>query len=97
MQFNESADLEKYIEAMTSIAHSVPDPSEERARRQRIWERLTELVERGVSTGSRHLDRMIISGVESVDLSADTYDIDYVPTPEEHLHRQDPGEQGKKI
>ena len=38
---------------------------------------------------------MIISGIESVDLTEDTYDIDYVPTPEEHFLRQDPGEQGK--
>ncbi len=37
----------------------------------------------------------MISGVESVDLTEDTYDIGYVPTPEEHFLRQDPGEQGK--
>ena len=36
-----------------------------------------------------------ISGIESVDLTENTYDIDYVPTPEEHFLRQDPGEQGK--
>ena len=48
-QFNEAADLEEYIQAMTTISNTVPDPVEERERRQRIWERLTELVERGVS------------------------------------------------
>ena len=38
---------------------------------------------------------MIKSGIESVDLTEDTYDVNYVPSPEEHFLRQDPGEQGK--
>ena len=38
---------------------------------------------------------MIQSGIDFVDLTADVYDIDYVPSPEEHFLRQDPGEQGK--
>ena len=29
------------------------------------------------------------------DLTKDVYDISYVPSPEEHFLRQDPGEQGK--
>lgn len=41
------------------------------------------------------MDRIILSGVESVDLSEHVYDFDYVPTPEAHFLRQDPGEQGK--
>ena len=68
--FNESADLETFIDVMTSIAQSVPDPTEERARHRRIWERLVELVDRGVSTGSRHLDKMIVSGVVTASFDA---------------------------
>ena len=94
-QFNENADLDSYIEVRTPISQTVPDPIEERNRRRRIWDRLLELVGRGVSTGSRALDRMISFGVESVDLSENTYDFDYVPSAEEHFLRQDPGEQGK--
>lgn len=80
---------------MTSIAEVVPDPQAERNKRRRIWDRLVELVGHGISTGSRALDRMILSGVESVDLSEHVYDISFVPTPEEHFLRQDPGEQGQ--
>ena len=41
---------------------------------------------------------MILSGIESVDsvdLTENVYDVDHVPSPEEHFLRQDPGEQGK--
>ena len=38
---------------------------------------------------------MILSGIESVDLTENGYDVDHVPSPEEHFLRQDPGEQGK--
>ena len=40
---------------------------------------------------------MIRLGVESVDLSENIYNLDYVPTAEEHYLRQDPGEQGKIV
>ena len=80
---------------MTQISNTSPDPDEERAIRRRVWLRLVELVDRGVSTGSKQLDRMIRSGIESMDLTEDTYDVSYVPSPEEHFLRQDPGEQGK--
>ena len=39
-QFNDNAGLESYIEVMNSISQTVPDPTEERNRRRRIWERL---------------------------------------------------------
>ena len=55
--------------------------------------RICELAFRGVSTGSRSLDRCILFGIDAVDNSEYIYDIDYVPTAEEHLSRQDPGEQ----
>ena len=95
LKFNENASLEQYIDTMNEISTYAPDPEEERAIRRRIWSRLIELVDRGVSTGSRQLDRIIRSGIESVDLTENVYDIDYVPSPEEHFLRQDPGEQGK--
>ena len=95
LTFNENASLEEYVNIMNEISMQSPDPAEERAIRRRIWDRLVELVDRGISTGSRQLDRIILSGIESVDLTEQVYDIDYVPSPEEHFLRQDPGEQGK--
>ena len=95
LQFNENASLEEYIDIMNEVSMRPPDPEEERAIRRRIWSRLVELVDRGVSTGSRQLDRIILSGIESVDLTENVYDVDHVPSPEEHFLRQDPGEQGK--
>ena len=97
LQFNENASLEEYINTMNETSMQSPDPEEERAIRRRIWSRLVELVDRGVSTGSKQLDRMIRSGIENVDvdLTEDVYDVSYVPLPEEHFLRQDPGEQGK--
>ena len=95
LQFNENASLEEYIDIMNEVSMQSPDPEEERAIRRRIWSRLVELVDRGVSTGSRQLDRIILSGIESVDLTENVYDVDHVPSPEEHFLRQDPGEQGK--
>ena len=80
---------------MNEISTQAPDPAEERAIRRRIWDRLVELVNRGISTGSRQLDRIISTGIDSVELTAQIYDIDYVPSPEEHFLRQDPGEQGR--
>ena len=95
LRFNETADLSQYIETMNQISETAPDPAEERAIRNRVWRSIVELVDRGVSTGSRQLDRIIRSGIDSIDLTEDVYDIDYIPTPEEHFFRQDPGEQGK--
>ena len=93
---NENADIDQYIEVMNSIAEVVPDPEAECNRRRRIWDRLVELVGQGVSTaGSRALGRIILSSVESVDLSEYAYDLDCAATPEAHVLRQDPGEQGK--
>ena len=95
LTFNENASLEEYVNIMNEISTQAPDPAEEKAIRRRIWDRLVELVNRGISTGSRQLDRIISAGIESVDLTEQIYDIDYVPSPEEHFLRLDPGEQGK--
>ena len=95
LTFSENASLEEYVNIMNEISTQAPDPAEEKAIRRRIWDRLVELVNRGISTGSRQLDRIISAGIESVDLTEQIYDIDYVPSPEEHFLRQDPGEQGK--
>ena len=53
-----------------------------------------DLVERGVSTGSKMLDRMLLQGRDTVLTSENVYYLPYVPTPEEHFLRQDPGEAG---
>ena len=53
-----------------------------------------DLVTRGLSTGSRMLDRMLLHGRDTVLTSENVYFLPYVPTPEEHFYRQDPGEAG---
>ena len=93
--FTENASLEEYVNLMNEMSTQAPDPAEERAIRRSIWDRLVELVNRGISTGSRQLDRIISTGIDSVELTDQIYDIDYVPSPEEHFLRQDPGEQGR--
>ena len=93
--FTETASLEEYVNLMNEMSTQAPDPAEERAIRRSIWDRLVELVNRGISTGSRQLDRIISTGIDSVELTDQIYDIDYVPSPEEHFLRQDPGEQGR--
>ena len=93
-QFNEYADLDAYIELMHSIAESAPDPATARARRIQIWDRILELVERGISTGSKMLDRMLLQGRDAVQTSENVYYLPYVPTPEQHFLCQDPGEAG---
>ena len=93
--FTENASLEEYVNLMNEISTQAPDPAEERAIRRSVWDRLVELVNRGISTGSRQLDRIISTGIDSVELTDQIYDIDYVPSPEEHFLRQDPGEQGR--
>ena len=93
--FTENASLEEYVNLMNEMSTQAPDPEEERAIRRSIWDRLVELVNRGISTGSRQLDRIISIGIDSVELTDQIYDIDYVPSPEEHFLRQDPGEQGR--
>ena len=52
------------------------------------------LVEQGVSTGSKMLDRMLLQGRDAVFTTENVYYVPYVPTPEEHFYRQDPGEAG---
>ena len=47
-----------------------------------------------MSTGSRMLDRMLLHGRDTVLTSENVYFVPYVPTPEEHFLRQDPGEAG---
>ena len=97
LRFNETADLSEYIETMNQISETAPDPAEERAIRNRVWRSIVELVDRGVSTGSRQLDRIIRSGIDSIDLTEDVYDIDYIPTPEEHFFPTGPWRAGQNF
>ena len=95
LEYNARADMDEYANVMQQIHDTVPDPHEEQRRRNEIWDPLIELVGNGVSTGWRTLDRMILSGVESVDLPSQIYIYRTIrPSPEEHFYRQDPGEQG---
>ena len=60
-----------------------------------MWERVADLVEAGITTGSRMLDRMILQGRDTVQISQNIYHLSYVPKPDdEHFMRQDPGEAG---
>lgn len=86
--------MNAYIELMNSLAESHPQPEIERARRKQVWSRILEVVEQGISTGSKMLDRMVLQGRDAVDISENIYHVPYVPTPEEHFLRQDPGEAG---
>ena len=92
-EFLDDANVERYVEVMNDFHESIPNPLLERERRRELWDRIVELAHAGVSTGSRILDRCIRFGLDSVDNTDDVYDVPYVPTPEEHFMRQDPGEQ----
>ena len=97
LTFHENASLEEYVNIMNEISSQAPDPAEEKAIRRRIWDRLVELVNRGISTGSWQLDRIISAGIESVDLTEQIYDIDYVPSPEEHFFTTRPRRAGQDV
>lgn len=77
LEYNARADMDEYANVMQQIHDTVPDPHEEQRRRNEIWDPLIELVGNGVSTGSRTLVRMILSGIETVDLPSQIYDVPY--------------------
>lgn len=81
-----------YIDIMNSIADATPLTA--RQQRAIVWGRIIELLGRGVSTGSKMLDRMLLQGRDTVDVLENVYHLDYVPSPAEHFERQDPGEAG---
>lgn len=86
--------MDAYVEVMNSIAGTVPDSREARYQRAIVWERIAHLIGNGVTTGSRMLDRMICQGRDTVEISQNVYHLPYVPIPDEHFMRQDPGEAG---
>ena len=92
--FDQDSNLEAYVDVLTSLSDTVPDAYTARERRLSVWDRIMELVTRGLSTGSRMLDRMLLHGRDTVLTSENVYFLPYVPTPEEHFYRQDPGEAG---
>ena len=93
-EYNAHVDMEASIDVMNSIAETVPDPTAACEQRSHVWDRILQLVGEGVSTGSRTLDRLILQGRDRVEFAENTYNLSYVPTPEEHFQRQDPGESG---
>ena len=92
--FDDTTDLEAYVEILASLSDTVPDATTARERRIMVWDHIMDLVEQGVSTGSRLLDRMLLHGRDTVLTSENVYFVPYSPTPEEHFYRQDPGEAG---
>ena len=92
--FDQDSNLEAYVEILTSLSDTVPNAYTARERRLSVWDRIMDLVTRGLSTGSRMLDRMLLHGRDTVLTSENVYFLPYVPTPEEHFYRQDPGEAG---
>ena len=79
---------------MEQISGTVPDSYEARQQRAAVWERVADLVEAGITAGSRMLDRMILQGRDTVEISQNIYHLPYVPKPDEHFMRQNPGEAG---
>lgn len=91
LEYNARADMDEYANVMQQIHDTVPDPHEEQRRRNEIWDPLIELVGNGVSTGWRTLDRMILSGVESVDLPSQIYISYHTPVARRALLQARPG------
>lgn len=81
--------MDVYIETMNSISEVVPDSYEARQQRAIVWEGIIDLVNCGTSTGSKMLDRMLLQGRDTVEISGNVYHLDYVPSPAEHFMRQD--------
>ena len=92
--FDDTTNLEAYVDILTSLSDTVPDATTARERRIMVWDHIMDLVEQGVSTGSRMLDRMLLQGRDAVLTTENVYYVPYVPTAEEHFYRQDPGEAG---
>ena len=91
--FDDNTNLEAYVDILTSLSDTVPDATTARERRILVWDHIMNLVEQGVSTGSKMLDRMLLQGRDAVLTTENVYYVPYVPTPEEHFYRQDPGEK----
>jgi len=64
--FDDTTNLEAYVDILTSLSDTVPDATTARERRLAVWDRIMELVAQGVSTGSRLLDRMLLHGRDTV-------------------------------
>ena len=94
LEYHANADMDAYVEVMEQISGTVPDSHDARQQRANVWQRIADLVEAGITTGSRMLDRMILQGRDTVQISQNVYHLPYVPTPAEHFMRQDPGEAG---
>ena len=94
LEYHANSNMDAYVEVMNSISGTVPDSYEARQQRATVWERVADLVGAGITTGSRMLDRMILQGRDTVEISQNIYHLPYVPTPAEHFMRQDPGEAG---
>ena len=96
-EFHDNVNLDAFIDVMNSIQHVIPDSTEARRQRAVVWDRLAYLAELGITTGSRMLDSMIQQGRDSIRISQHIYYSQFVPSPEEHFIRQDPGEAGTMI
>ena len=92
--FDDYTNLEAYVEILTSLSDSAPGATTARKKRVLVWDHIMNLVEQGVSTGSKMLDRMLLQGRDAVFTTENVYYVPYVPTPEEHFYRQDPGAAG---
>ena len=92
--FDDYTNLEAYVEILTSLSDSAPDATTAREKRVLVWDHIMNLVEQGVSAGFKMLDRMLLQGRDAVFTTENVYYVPYVPTPEEHFYRQDPGEAG---
>ena len=80
---------------MNALEETAPDANAARAQRRRVWNELViALVYRGVSTGSKILDKLLLLGRDTVEFAQNVYRFSRVPTPAEHFLRQDPGEAG---
>ena len=97
LEYHDNSDFDAYVAVMNEIEHLVPDSQEAKRKRAVVWNRLAYLVESGITTGSRLLDRMIAQGRDSIEIAQYTYFSRTVPTPAEHFERQDPGEAGSII
>lgn len=94
LEYHENSNMQAYVDAMNQISGTVPDSREACEQRAIVWERIADLVGRGITTGSRMLDKMIAQGRQAVTISQRVYHLPYVPGPAEHFMRQDPGEAG---
>ena len=74
--FDDNTNLEAYVDILTSLSDTVPDAATAREKRILVWDHIMNLVEQGVSTGSKMLDRMLLQGRDAVLTTENVY---YVP------------------